>query len=79
LYHPRGCDRCRNLGYAGRIGIHELLIPDDTLSDRLSHGVPLSELRTLARHAGMKSLRADGIEKARSGLTTLDEVFRVTT
>ncbi|MDB5332408.1 MAG: type secretion system protein, partial [Phycisphaerales bacterium] len=79
LYHPRGCDRCRNLGYAGRIGIHELIIPDDTLSDRLSQGIPLSDLRTLARHAGMKSLRADGIEKARSGLTTLDEVFRVTT
>jgi type IV pilus assembly protein PilB len=79
LYRPRGCDRCRNLGFAGRIGIHELLIPDDTLSDRLSQGIALADLRTLARQSGLKSLRADGIEKARSGLTTLDEVFRVTT
>ncbi|MDB5303414.1 MAG: ral secretion pathway protein [Phycisphaerales bacterium] len=79
LYRAHGCDRCRNLGYAGRIGIHELLIPDDSLSDRLSQGIPLSELRTLARHSGLKSLRADGVEKARTGLTTLDEVFRVTT
>ena len=63
----------------GVFGVHELLIVDDILRDRLSQGVSLADLRTLASASGMKSLRADAIEKARSGLTTLDEVFRVTT
>jgi type II secretory ATPase GspE/PulE/Tfp pilus assembly ATPase PilB-like protein len=78
LFRPRGCDKCHNLGYAGRVGIHELLVLDDTLSERLSQAAPLSELRDLATKSGLKSLRHDGLEKVKSGLTTLDEVYRVT-
>ena len=77
LYRAKGCDRCRQVGYAGRIGVHELLVIDDSLRDRLSQGISLSDLRTLATASGMKPLRADALEKARSGLTTLEEVFRV--
>jgi type II secretory ATPase GspE/PulE/Tfp pilus assembly ATPase PilB-like protein len=78
LFISRGCEKCHGLGYAGRLGIHELLICDDALSERLSQGAPLAELRTLAEKSGLKLLRTDGLEKVKSGLTTLDEVYRVT-
>jgi len=78
LYRPKGCPRCRNLGYSGRIGIYELLVPDDAMIERISQGAPLAELREHARRVGMKPLRTDGMEKAKSGITTLDEVYRVT-
>jgi len=78
LYRPRGCPRCRNLGFSGRIGIYELLVPDDETMERISQGASLNEMRERTRALGMKSLRADGIEKVRAGVTTLDEVYRVT-
>jgi type IV pilus assembly protein PilB len=78
LYRPKGCERCRNIGYTGRIGVYELLIPDDRMVERISQAVPLNELRELARKTGMKPLRTDGVEKVKSGITTLDETFRVT-
>jgi type IV pilus assembly protein PilB len=78
LYRPRGCPRCRNIGYSGRIGIYELMVPDDAMVERISQGPPLADLREHARRLGMKTLRADGMEKVKSGTTTLDEVFRVT-
>jgi type IV pilus assembly protein PilB len=78
LYRARGCPRCRNLGYTGRIGIYELFVPDDQMLDRISAGATLNEVRELAKAAGMKPLRVDGIEKVKAGITTLEEVFRVT-
>lgn len=78
LYKPKGCSRCRNLGFSGRIGIYELLVPDDAMIERISQGANLNELRELARKTHMKSLRADGVEKVIAGITTLDEVYRVT-
>jgi type II secretory ATPase GspE/PulE/Tfp pilus assembly ATPase PilB-like protein len=77
LYRPRGCSRCRNRGYTGRIGIYELLVPDDVMFERISQGAALNELRDLAKTVGLKPLRADGVEKVKAGLTTLDEVYRV--
>ena len=77
LYRPRGCSRCRNRGYTGRIGIYELLVPDDVIFERISQGATLNELRELAKAVEMKPLRADGLEKVKAGLTTLDEVYRV--
>jgi type IV pilus assembly protein PilB len=78
LYRARGCGRCRKLGFAGRIGIYELLAPDDQLTERISQGAALNEIRELARAGGMKTLRCDGMEKVRAGITTLEEVYRVT-
>jgi type IV pilus assembly protein PilB len=78
LFRPKGCDRCRNLGYTGRIGIYELLVPDDKLVDKISNGANLNEIRTAARELGMRSLRADGLDKVKAGITTLEEVYRVT-
>ena len=78
LYRPKGCPRCRNLGYSGRIGIYELFVPDDTMFERISQGASLNELRELARSAGMTTLRLDGVAKVVAGITTLEEVYRVT-
>jgi type IV pilus assembly protein PilB len=78
LFRPKGCDRCRNLGYTGRIGIYELFIPDDALVDKISNGANLNEIRSAARDLGMRSLRADGLDKVKAGITTLEEVYRVT-
>jgi type IV pilus assembly protein PilB len=79
LYRPKGCSRCRNLGYVGRIGIYELFAPDDSMVDRISQGATLNEIRQMAKDGGMKSLRVDGIEKVKAGITTLEEVYRATT
>jgi type II secretory ATPase GspE/PulE/Tfp pilus assembly ATPase PilB-like protein len=79
IHRARGCARCRNLGYAGRIGIYELFVPDDAVLERISQGATLNELREAARQAGMANLRADGLAKVKAGITTLEEVYRATT
>jgi len=78
LFRSRGCDRCRNIGFAGRLGIYELLVPDDAMIDRISQGANLNEIREMARNGGMRALRCDGMEKVKAGITTLEEVYRVT-
>jgi type II secretory ATPase GspE/PulE/Tfp pilus assembly ATPase PilB-like protein len=55
-----------------------LLVPDDAMFERICQAASLNEIREMARNAGMKPLRADGMEKVKAGLTTLEEVFRVT-
>ncbi len=78
LYRPKGCPRCRHLGYHGRVGIYELLVIEDMLSERLNQGIALQDLREAACKLGMKTLRVDGVEKVKAGVTTLEEVYRVT-
>ena len=70
-----GCNRCRGTGFAGRIGIFELLIPTNELLEAIGRGASLQELRTLTDHA---TLRVDGLEKVLQGLTTPEEVLCVT-
>lgn len=80
VYHGAGCSRCRNTGYAGRIGIYELYVPDDEGLDAISRDAPLQELRRMALASGKyTTLRADGLEKVAAGLTTVDELIRATT
>lgn len=78
IYRSRGCARCKNLGYSGRIGIYELLVPDDQMIEQISRGAALQDIRELSKASGMRPLREDGIEKVRAGITTLEEVYRVT-
>lgn len=79
VYHGAGCPKCRETGYAGRIGIYELMVPDDECLDLISRGSGLQELR---RHVeagnSYTTLRQDGLEKVRAGLTTLEELFKAT-
>jgi type IV pilus assembly protein PilB len=75
FYHGVGCKRCRNTGYSGRIGIHELLVFNDPLRDLVTATPALMQIRACARDQGMTSLRFDGLTKVKEGLTTVEEVF----
>ena len=77
FYRGSGCTKCRNTGYAGRIGVYELLVPDDDLRDRITATLNVAQLRALAKEAGMVSLLEDGMTKVKAGLTTVEEVLRV--
>jgi type IV pilus assembly protein PilB len=74
----KGCDRCRKTGYAGRLGIYELMVMDDSLRDLVTGNPDVTHLRKLCRERGLVTLRTDGFRKVMSGLTTVDEVLRVT-
>jgi type II secretory ATPase GspE/PulE/Tfp pilus assembly ATPase PilB-like protein len=74
----KGCDKCRKTGYAGRLGIYELLIMDDTLRDLVTRNPDVTQLRKLCRERGLVTLREDGFRKVIKGLTTVDEILRVT-
>ena len=78
LSRGQGCSRCRGTGFAGRIGIFELLVPDELILTAIARGANLQELRTILAKSGFGSLRVDGMEKVRGGLTTAEEVFFVT-
>jgi type II secretory ATPase GspE/PulE/Tfp pilus assembly ATPase PilB-like protein len=78
LYRGAGCDNCRNTGYKGRVGLYELLILDDDIRDMVTRNPAVTELRRYAREHGMVTLREDGLVKASHGLTTVEEVMRVT-
>ncbi len=77
LMHGPGCSRCRGTGYAGRLGIFELFIPDDETLEAIAAGRHLQDLRALAQGKGHRTLRADGFRKVGVGLTTFEEVMRV--
>jgi len=72
-----GCRRCRNTGYSGRLGVHELLLINDELRDAVVAGQSVTELRRLAGRYGMITLRHDGFRKVREGLTSLEEVIQI--
>ena len=78
LWMPQGCDKCRNTGYSGRVGIYEMLAVDDELRDVIARNPNVSEFRRMCLERGMNSLRQDGINKASTGLTSVQEVLRVT-
>lgn len=78
LHRGRGCRSCRETGYLGRTGIFELLAITDKLKHALARDSSLGELRDLARSQGMKTLREDGWAKVQAGITTVEEVLRVT-
>ena len=78
LYHGAGCDQCRQTGYKGRIALFELLVLDDEVRSLIVRDAPLSEVSQTVRQRGMRSLREDGLQKVRDGVTTMEEVMRVT-
>ena len=73
-----GCARCRGSGFAGRLGVFELLVPDEDFTVAVSRGATLQELSSVARKSGMRTMRMDGFEKIRDGQTTFEEVVFAT-
>jgi len=78
LERGRGCAACRHTGYHGRTGIFELLVVTDDIKQQLVKTPNASALRDLAEAGGMWTLRRDGWRKVQAGLTTVEEVLRVT-
>ncbi len=78
LFHGAGCDSCRKSGYLGRVGIYELLIIDDKFRDLINKDPSVSCMRKAFIESKQPRLFNDGIEKVKQGLTTIEEVLRVT-
>ena len=78
FYRGKGCDKCLHTGYKGRVGIFELMPPDDAIKALTVAKSSSTEIRKAAIKNGMKTMQEDGIEKVKAGITTLEEVLRVT-
>jgi general secretion pathway protein E len=78
LYQPKGCENCRGTGYRGRMGIYELLVANDEIRELANQGAASTEIKKAAIRNGMSTLRVDGWLKAIDGITTIQEVLRVT-
>ncbi|MBN2053359.1 type II secretion system ATPase GspE [bacterium] len=77
-YAGAGCKECGNTGYRGRLGIFELLLVDDRVREMILQRASSTEIRKVGRTMGMRTLRDDGWRKVKKGLTTIEEVLRVT-
>jgi general secretion pathway protein E len=77
-WHPVGCDRCGQSGYAGRRGVYELLLIDEEIRSLVHRNAADAEILALGREQGMRTLREDADRWLASGLTSLEEVIRVT-
>lgn len=78
LYKGRGCERCANTGYRGRIGIHEVLEVTDPIRELIVEKATANKIKEVARKMGMITLRESALRKMMAGLTTVEEVIRVT-
>jgi type IV pilus assembly protein PilB len=78
-FKGKGCQTCSNTGYKGRVALYEVMLIKDSLKEAILQGGSAMELRELGRQGGMQTLREAGLQKIREGMTTLEEVLRVTT
>ncbi len=77
LYDARGCDHCMQTGFLGRVAIYEMAMISDAMRNAIHHGKGLPAMRKIAHKEGMKSLRQSGARHVLAGITTVDEVVRV--
>ena len=78
LYRKRGCPRCNQTGYRGRIGIFQLLLMNEALAELAVRRASRDEVEREAMAAGMRTLWDDGMAKVTAGLTSIEELARVT-
>jgi type II secretory ATPase GspE/PulE/Tfp pilus assembly ATPase PilB-like protein len=78
LWQAAGCAECHQTGYRGRVGILEFLPIDSSFHPAIVNGIDMPRLQQLAAERGFRSMFQDGMNKALRGLTTLEEVLRVT-
>ena len=79
LFEAKGCEKCNNTGYKGRLGLFEVMEIDEELKELIMIGASTSELRQKSKEKGMLTLRMSGIEKLKAGTSTIEEVLRETT
>jgi len=78
FYRGEGCQECKNTGYKGRVGIYEIMIISDEIREMTLQHASSDRIKKVAEQNGMVSLRQDALNRARKGVTSLEEVFRVT-
>jgi len=78
LFRPKGCTRCADTGYLGRSGIYELLVVDEEIQNLIMKGTDANVIRRAAIERGMTTLREDGATRTMQGVTSIQEVARVT-
>lgn len=78
LYKGKGCEKCANTGYRGRIGIHEILEVTDPIRELIVEKATATKIKEVARKLGMITLRESAVRKMIAGYTTVEEVIRVT-
>ena len=79
IYREKGCDTCGGSGYKGRLGLHELMVMNDDIRKLITAEPNMNDLKIAARKAGTRSLQTDGFMKVLKGLTSVNEIIRVTT
>lgn len=79
IFHPKGCKKCGVTGFVGRIGIFEVLAISDRIAELLLQTSSEIEVEKIAKAEGMRSMRQDGMIKVLDGVTTMEEIIRVTT
>ena len=78
FFYGKGCDKCNNTGYKGRMGIYELLVMNDNLRELVVNESSLDEFRASCRKYGMRTLRETGLKSIHDGLTSIEEIVRET-
>jgi type IV pilus assembly protein PilB len=78
-YEPVGCNRCNRSGYRGRIGLFSVMTMSERIKELTVNGAPEAEIESVATEEGMQSLREDGLAKVRAGVSSIEEVARVST
>lgn len=78
VYKPKGCSNCNNIGYKGRIGLFEVMSITDEIRELIVSGAHAIEIRNKAIEQGMITLRRSGLEKIKTGITSVEEVLRET-
>ncbi|MFC1651508.1 type II/IV secretion system protein, partial [Candidatus Latescibacterota bacterium] len=79
FYREKGCEKCNNTGFSGRIAIHELFLMNNEIRSLVANNVSIIEIEKAALKAGFITMRYDGFKKILRGITTLSEVDRVVT
>jgi type IV pilus assembly protein PilB len=77
LYTGKGCEACNNTGFIGRIALHEVLVVDEAIKEAILRKGTSTEINNIAKQNGMVTMTQDGLEKAFLGITTIEEVLRV--
>ena len=78
VFKGKGCPACNNTGYKGRVALYEVMLIKDELKELILEGASSAEIKKAAIRLGMKTLRMSGMTKIVEGVTTIDEVMRVT-
>jgi type II secretory ATPase GspE/PulE/Tfp pilus assembly ATPase PilB-like protein len=77
LYRAKGCDKCNNTGYKGRVGLHELLVGSDKIKKQIQEHARVAELLATGLNEGMVTLKMDGIQKVLQGITDIKQIRAV--